>query len=191
MTRTPWLFGLIAAVALTIAPMAQAVMPVPPPAAATPALKARLTAAAGAVPPTNDANAELKHPVLVLDLGVLGPAALALYSSGGQSTYSGAVVTAPNGPTGPLKISPLPPMNEIEGRFELTPTAVFTTDIAGARALVVLYDYYINGSGQDEGHAGYVYAWTGGGWAIDEKRSHALAGVRNAKTARAKLATVR
>jgi hypothetical protein len=157
-----------------------------PPAAWAAPGKAELEQAARKATPK---GAELKHPILVVDLGALGPAAVALYAAEDQSTYSGLVVMASGAA---VKAAALPPVNEIEGRFEMTPASVFTTDdAAGRKALVVLYSYYINGSGQPEDYAGYVYRWDGGAWRIDDRRTARLAGARTAKAARAKLATVR
>ncbi|HWA60987.1 MAG TPA: hypothetical protein VG939_06410 [Caulobacteraceae bacterium] len=168
--------------ALAAAPLAAAAAS----AAAIPAAVAeRLKDAARKAEPK---GAEEKHPVLALDLGALGPAALALYAREDQSTYSGVVAMAGPAGSGPVRTVALPPVEEIEGRFEMTPTAVFTTpDAGGRKALVVLYSYYINGSGQPEDNAGYVYAWDGRAWRIDEARTPRLAGVKSAKAARAKL----
>ncbi|MFO1012851.1 MAG: hypothetical protein U1E50_03725 [Caulobacteraceae bacterium] len=138
-----------------------------------------LSAARRAVPST----AEMRHPVLILDLGRLGFAGIALFADEDQSTYSGLTAMGRGG-----RIDPLPEVYELDGRFEMTVEAVLTVpDAAGSKAIVVLYSYYINGTGQPEGHAGYLYRWGGDEWLIDEVATRKLAGVRNAAQARVRL----
>lgn len=132
-----------------------------------------------AVPST----AELRHPVLILDLGRLGFCGIALFADEDQTTFSGVTAMGPR-----AQIDTLPEVFEINGRFEMTVEAVLTVpDAAGSKAIVVLYSYYINGTGQAEGHAGYLYRWGGNEWLIDEPATGKLAGVRNAAQARARL----
>src|SRR4030095_5648095 len=106
---------------------------------------------------------ELAHQVVV---GSFGPSAnniLLLFRPELESSnYTGWVLMPDNSPSSYRKVV-LPPMEEIPQHFDITVLSVLyaNADKDKELELIVLYEYYRTGSGNETGNAAYIYDWNG------------------------------
>src|SRR5215510_12416935 len=128
-------------------------------------------------------DSELAHKVVVGTFGVSANNIVILfvppYRAPGppDSNYTGWVLVPERGKAGTYRKEVLPPMEEIVGAFEITVRSVFfaQADKDKELELFVLYEYYRNGSGNDYGHAVYVYDWNGASFVTILKEHKRLA----------------
>ena len=83
-------------------------------------------------------------------------------------------------------------MNEVSGLFEIQVKSIFfaQADKDKELELLVLYEYYRNGSRTDYGDAVYVYDWNGTSFVSLEELGDKLVGLRNASAVRRKLSAL-
>jgi len=105
-----------------------------------------------------------------------------------DSNYTGWIMV-PDASSGSYKKFTLPEMAEIKGHFEITVTSVLyaNADKDKDLELIVLYNYYRNGSGEKEDHAAYVYDWNGKEFVVLQEVSDKLVGLKSAAEVRRKL----
>ncbi len=145
-------------------------------------------------------DSELAHKVVT---GTFGPSAnniVILFTppfirrDGPPPTnYIGWALIPEPGKTGTYRKEVLPPMEEIDGRFEITVKSVFfaQADQDKELELFVLYEYYRNGSGTDYGEAVYVYDWNGSSFVTLAELNKKLVGLKSAPAVLRKLRTLK
>jgi hypothetical protein len=139
------------------------------------------------VPP----KTEMAHKVL---MGSFGPSArnLLLLFRGEydvNSNYTGWVLIPEADSATSYRKVVLPPMTEIPGHFEITVSSVLfaNADKDKELELIVLYEYYRNGSGEKSDNAAYVYDWNGREFVVLDDTSMKLVGLKTAAAVRRKL----
>jgi hypothetical protein len=83
----------------------------------------------------------------------------------------------------------LPPMEEIPEHFDISVSSVLyaNADKDKDLELIILYEYYRTGSGNETGNAVYIYDWNGREFAILNETGMKLVGLKTAKAVRRKL----
>jgi hypothetical protein len=134
---------------------------------------------------------ELAHKVLT---GAFGPSPdnILLLFRGEydiNSNYTGWVLVPKDNSAGAYRKLLLPPMTEIPGHFEISVSSVLfaNADKDKESELIVLYEYYRNGSGEKPGNAAYVYDWNGNEFVVLDDTSTKLVGLKTAAAVRRKL----
>lgn len=144
-------------------------------------------------------DCKLAHDVVV---GTFGPSSnnvVILFtvpyspSEPGDNNYRGWVLIPDKEKAGMYRKELLPPMEEIPGLFEIQVKAVFfaQADKDKELELLVLYEYYRNGSGTDYGDAVYVYDWNGKSFVSLEEVGDQLVGLTSAAAVRRKLGALK
>ena len=137
-----------------------------------------------ALPP----NSKLQHKAVNVDLGFSGKTIVVFYKTAETTTNFNGAVLIPEPGSNSFHVTRLPPMREADGLFDSEIVSVFGVgDDAGSKALVVIYRYLRLGTGDGYKHAGYVYAYDGKEWHIDDRRSRMLVSVSTAALARKRL----
>jgi hypothetical protein len=136
-------------------------------------------------------STELAHKVLV---GSFGPSEnnLVVLFRGANDTntnYTGWVLIPQSGSPDAYKKFVLPEMSEIPAHFEISVSAVLfaNADKDKDLELIVLYEYYRNGSGEKSDNADYVYDWNGHEFVVLDDTSMKLVGLKTAAAVRRKL----
>lgn len=108
-----------------------------------------------------------------------------------DTNYAGWVLTPEGEKAASYRKYELPPMKEIPKLFEITVSAVMFAAISGPEPdLIVLYEYYRNGSGKGASNAAYAYHWNGEQWTLRDDVSQKLAGLKDAAAVRRKLKSI-
>ena len=133
---------------------------------------------------------ELAHKILI---GSFGPSAnniLLLFRPALESSnYTGWVLMPDdNSPSSYRKVV-LPPMQEIPQHFDITVSSVLyaNADKDQELELIILYEYYRTGSGNETGDAAYVYDWIGSEFVVLDQVGSKLVGLKTAQAVRRKL----
>lgn len=105
------------------------------------------------------------------------------------SNFTGIVLISADARNEAYKRYTLPPMQEIDGRFDIMAESIFTAncDKDAEQELVVLYKYYRTGSGNDSGFAACVYDWNGRKFVTLESVSDKLVNLRTSAAVRDRL----
>lgn len=133
---------------------------------------------------------ELAHKVL---LGSFGPSRnniLLLFRPELESSnYIGWVLMPRDNSNSSYQKLVLPPMEEIPQHFDITVSSVLyaNADKDKELELIILYEHYRTGSGNDIGNAAYVYDWNGQEFVVLDEISSKLAGLKTAPAVRRKL----
>lgn len=134
---------------------------------------------------------ELAHSVVEGAFGPQGKNVVILFTQteSAGSNYRGWVMVPISEQSNSYKKYILPEMDEIEGHFEIAVQAVFfaNADKDTEQELLVLYEYYRNGSGDESAYAVYAYDWNGSGFTSLEKVRDKLVGLATARAVRQKL----
>ena len=135
-------------------------------------------------------NTELAHKVLVGSFGPSTKNVLLLFRPALESSNYTAWVLIPqnNSNTSYQKIV-LPPMEEIPDHFDIAVSSVLyaNADKDKELELIILYSYYRTGSGEEPGHAAYIYDWKGSEFAILSEKGMKLVGLKTAAAVRRRL----
>lgn len=144
-------------------------------------------------------DCKLAHDVVV---GTFGPSSnniVILFtppyspSEPGDNNYRGWVLIPDKERVGMYRKELLPPMEEVAGLFEIQVKSVFfaQADKDKELELLVLYEYYRNGSGTDYGDAVYVYDWNGKSFVSLDEVGDKLVGLKSASAVRRKLSALK
>ena len=114
-------------------------------------------------------------------------------SEPGDNNYRGWVLIPDREKVRMYRKTLLPPMNEVPGLFEIQVNAVFfaQADKDKELELLVLYEYYRNGSGTNYGDAVYVYDWNGASFVSLEEVGDKLVGLKSASAVRRTLGALK
>jgi len=136
-------------------------------------------------------STELAHKVLT---GTFGPSEnnlLVLFHGANDvnTNYTGWVLSPQSGSPETYSKFVLPEMSEIPAHFEISVSAVLfaNADKDKDLELIVLYEYYRNGSGEKSNNAAYVYDWNGREFVVLDDTSMKLVGLKTAAAVRRKL----
>lgn len=133
---------------------------------------------------------ELAHKVLVGSYGPSRNNILLLFRRALESSnYTGWVLMPQDNSITSYQKVVLPPMEEIPRHFDITVSSVLyaNADKDKELELIILYEYYRTGSGNETGNAVYVYDWNGREFAVLNETSMKLVGLKSAKAVRRKL----
>jgi len=139
-------------------------------------------------------GAEMAFEPVEVSCGPPGSSLVILFrNSDSLSNYTGWVLFPSGSDSTRYRKAVLPPMDEASGLFDITVKAVFAAEAGRTPApeLIVLYQYYRTGSGNDPRYAAYVYSWMDGAFEIDSKASASLIGLQSERSVRSKLTTMR
>jgi hypothetical protein len=137
---------------------------------------------------------EMAFELVEVSCGPPGSSLVILFrSSDSLSNYTGWVLYPSGSDSTRYRKAVLPAMDEASGLFDITVKAVFAavTGRTPAPELIVLYQYYRTGSGNEPGYAAYVYSWMDGSFEVDSKASASLIGLQSERGVRSKLSTMR
>ena len=132
---------------------------------------------------------ELAHKVLTGSFGPSSNNILLLFRPALESSnYTGWVLMPQNNSSLYQKVI-LPPMEEIPQHFDVTVSSVLfaNADKDKELELIILYEYYRTGSGDESGNAAYVYDWRGGEFVVLDEIGVKLVGLKTAAAVRRKL----
>lgn len=132
----------------------------------------------------------LAHKIVTAVFGPSGRNVVALVRPANTaSNFTGIVLVPAHSRNRRYKKYTLTPMQEIDGRFDITIKSIFTAnaDKDAEQELVVLYEYYLTGSGNDSGYAACVYDWNGRGFVTLGSVNDKLANLRTSAAVRDKL----
>jgi len=133
----------------------------------------------------------LAHKVLIGSFGPSSNNILLLFRPAEDinSNYTGWVLMPQDDSIASYQRVVLPPMEEIAGHFEITVSSVLyaNTDKDKELELIILYEYYRNGSGEKPGNAAYVYDWNGREFLVLDETGVKLVGLKTAAAVRRKL----
>jgi hypothetical protein len=135
---------------------------------------------------------ELAFAPVEVSAGPPGSSLVILFRvSDSLSNYTGWVLSPSIADSARYSKLALPPMDEAPGLFDITVKAVFGGEVSGTpgSVIIVLYEAYRTGSGEEPGRGAYVYRWTERSFTVDDKASAALAGVQREDEARSRLGT--
>ncbi|HEX6728765.1 MAG TPA: hypothetical protein VF074_02085 [Pyrinomonadaceae bacterium] len=135
-------------------------------------------------------DSELAHKVLVGSFGPSTKNVLLLFRPAlASSNYTAWVLIPQNDSDTSYQKIVLPPMEEIPNHFDIAVSSVLyaNADKDKELELIILYSYYRTGSGEEPGHAAYIYDWNGREFAILSEKGMKLVGLKTAAAVRRRL----
>lgn len=133
---------------------------------------------------------ELAHKVLIGSFGPSTNNILLLFRPELESSnYIGWVLMPRDNSNSSYQKVVLPPMEEIPQHFDITVSSVLyaSADKDKELELIILYEYYRTGSGNETGNAAYVYDWNGREFVVLDEIGMKLVGLKTAAAVRRKL----